>query len=115
MLRAFAEAAVGSRSFHLRLLELLAVSCHQIAVYLYQLDGVYHTHSDYEKWIHLPRDMGRWDSYRYPTAFCHTFYTAVEQYPNGVADVVGYWAEARIFGGVMLFDRGESETEVRID
>lgn len=33
-------------------------------------------------------------------------------YPNGLADVVGYWAEARIFGGVVLFDRGESELEV---
>lgn len=56
--------------------------------------------------------MTRWDSFRHPTAFCHAFYTAVEQYPNGVADVVAYWAEAKIFGGVVLFDRGESETEV---
>lgn len=98
--------------FHLRLLELLAVSCHQIAVHVYQLDGVNHKHCEYEKWINQPRDMTRWDSFRHPTAFCHTFYTAVEQYPNGVADVVAYWAEAKIFGGVVLFDRGESENEV---
>lgn len=33
-------------------------------------------------------------------------------YPNGWADVAGYWAEHHIFGGVVLFDRGESEEEV---
>lgn len=30
----------------------------------------------------------------------------------GVADVVGYWSEGRIFGGVVVFDRGGSEQEV---
>ncbi|KAH8198067.1 hypothetical protein TruAng_007739 [Truncatella angustata] len=32
-------------------------------------------------------------------------FTVYEQYPNGVADMVGYWAEDRILGGVLLFDR----------
>ncbi|KAG8167020.1 hypothetical protein KVR01_002709 [Diaporthe batatas] len=32
-------------------------------------------------------------------------YKDIEQYPHGVADAVGYWAEAQIFGGVILFDR----------
>ncbi|UPK96446.1 hypothetical protein LCI18_007381 [Fusarium solani-melongenae] len=113
LLNAFTEAAFGSMPFHLRLLELLVVSCHQIAVHIYQLDGGNHKHCEYERWINEPRDMSRWDSFRHPTAFCHTFYTAVDQYPNGVADVVAYWAEAKIFGGVVLFDRGESETECR--
>ncbi|KAF5969227.1 hypothetical protein FBULB1_10326 [Fusarium bulbicola] len=36
---------------------------------------------------------------------------AVDRYPNGDAHTVGYWAEAKIFGGVFVFDRGESETE----
>ncbi|KAM0209437.1 hypothetical protein ACHAQI_006484 [Fusarium lateritium] len=111
LLRAFAETTVNSRGYHLRMLELLAVSCHQIAVYLYQLDVANHTHLEFQKWIDEPRDMNRWDSFRHPSAFCHTFYTDVQQYPNGVADVAGYWAEAKIFGGVLLFDRGESETE----
>lgn len=35
----------------------------------------------------------------------HKNYRDFEQYPNGVADIVGYWAEAQIFGGVVLFDR----------
>lgn len=42
-----------------------------------------------------------------PTMFTHPFFTAHEQYPNGVADMVGYWAEDRIFGGVALFDHSQ--------
>ena len=48
-----------------------------------------------------------------PTVFFHGAYTAVDQYPKGVADMVGYWAESRLSGGVVLFDRGENETAVR--
>jgi hypothetical protein len=42
----------------------------------------------------------------------HEAYYDLQQYPNGVADVVGYWAEYHLFGGVVLFDRGESGTDV---
>lgn len=40
-----------------------------------------------------------------PTLFLHRNYQDFKQYPNEVADIVGYWAEAQIFGGVVLFDR----------
>ncbi|KAB5578811.1 hypothetical protein GE09DRAFT_1091117, partial [Coniochaeta sp. 2T2.1] len=36
-----------------------------------------------------------------------------EQYPDGLADVAGYWAEDLIFGGIVLFDGGESGLECR--
>lgn len=39
-------------------------------------------------------------------------YTDPAQYPRGIADVAGYWAEDIIFGGVVLFGRGESGTGV---
>ena len=42
------------------------------------------------------------------TPFCHPEYRMTEQYPAGEADVVGYWAENRIFGGVVLLDRSDS-------
>lgn len=48
-----------------------------------------------------------------PTAFYNGAYLAVDQYPKGVADTVGYWAESRVFGGVVIFDRGEDEMGVR--
>lgn len=49
---------------------------------------------------------------RPPCAFSNTEYQFDEQYPNGIADVAGYWAESKIFGGVVVFDRGPSGTEV---
>jgi hypothetical protein len=45
-----------------------------------------------------------------PTLFFHQWYTDYELYPNGVADAVGFWAEARILGGVVLFDRRDPKT-----
>ena len=47
-----------------------------------------------------------------PTPFAHPAYRYPEQYPRGLADVAGYWAESKIFGGVVVFDRGETEEEV---
>ncbi|KAG6364173.1 hypothetical protein INS49_005771 [Diaporthe citri] len=49
--------------------------------------------------------------YGSPTPFFVGGYAASDRYPNGWADVAGYWAEHHIFGGVVLFDRGESEEE----
>ncbi|KAI5861491.1 hypothetical protein GGS23DRAFT_598272 [Durotheca rogersii] len=109
---AFRETEPGSKQFHLRLLELLAVSCHQIAVCLYNVTGRNHHHAEYDEWRDEPRDMSTWGSYRPPIAFTHGPYKAIEQYPHGLADVAAYWVEARIFGGIIVFDRGETEIEV---
>ena len=46
-----------------------------------------------------------------PTLFNHQDYLDDDVYPEGVADVVGYWAEDRIFGGVPVFDRKEPAAE----
>lgn len=45
--------------------------------------------------------------------FYHRSYTLVKHYPFGILNVVGYWAETQVFGGVLLFDRGDSGLEVR--
>jgi hypothetical protein len=90
------------------------VSYHQIGGHLFRLDGAIHKHEEYERWRDEPHDMNRWDSYRNPSAFSYGYYVETEQYPDGVADVVGYWAEGRIFGGIVVFDRGETETEASI-
>jgi hypothetical protein len=47
-------------------------------------------------------------------AFAHQAYQNNKDYPQGFADVAGYWVEGQLFGGVIVFDRGESETEVRL-
>lgn len=43
----------------------------------------------------------------WPTMFIKTNFIAYEQYPNGIDDIVGYWAENRILGGVALFDHSQ--------
>lgn len=45
-----------------------------------------------------------------PTLFQHRIYRDYDQYPEGVADGVGYWAKTRILGGVALFDRRKPES-----
>lgn len=51
-------------------------------------------------------------------AFGHLFFSCwylyYGDYPFGTSDMAGYWAEDRIFGGVVLFERGESGKEVRL-
>lgn len=81
-------------------------------MYLFNLDDGVHKHSVYEAWRDLPRGKVKPGGYIAPTAFYHRSYLCYEQYPNGVADIVGYWAEAKIFGGVVIFDRGEDGTDV---
>lgn len=67
---------------------------------------------DYKIQIKEPCEETSWLGYPFPTFLYHVDYMDHEQYPLGVADMVGYWAETEVFGGVVLFDRGESETEV---
>jgi hypothetical protein len=102
----------GTKYFNVRLLELVAVACHDTAALLYQI-----TKGGVGK--HAERSPGPtildYDGVPYPpipTDFYHTEYRDWEQYPQGVADMVGYWAEFELFGGVVLFDRGDSEVEV---
>ena len=102
----------GSPEFHTRLIELLAQAINDFAVWLYQQDTNRHKHDALGVW--RPPDNMKW---HYPTTFpttlfCHPWYRDYDQYPNGIADCVGYWAEARIFGGVILFDRRDPQSVV---
>ncbi|KAK3942857.1 hypothetical protein QBC46DRAFT_457253 [Diplogelasinospora grovesii] len=121
-LQAFQEATPGSRAFHLRLIEMLAVSVHQIAAYIFDQrdDHANRNKQYYDAWVTEQQRQNAGDKesgyYTYtepPVVFYHPCYCDYEQYPRGIFDVVGYWAEAKIFGGVLLFDRGESETECK--
>ncbi|AEO58558.1 hypothetical protein MYCTH_2305981 [Thermothelomyces thermophilus ATCC 42464] len=123
LLYSFQASAPGSRAFHLRLIELAAVAVHQIAVFLYKQDTRVHDHHtndpDYTvdgatSWDwEPPQQSGGYYPLLVPpppwkTLFSHPYYVAHNQYPDGLADVVGYWAEDRIFGGVVLFDRSQT-------
>ena len=43
-----------------------------------------------------------------PTLLMLPHFAAHDNYPNGIADIAGYWAEDRILGGVPLFDRSRT-------
>lgn len=110
-------------------MEILARSVHQVAVILYNNNPDLSTSASSSlKDIHTwepPKDEsdpdGHWALWWQfnphgppPTLFRHTWYINPENYPEGAADMAGYWAESRILGGVVLFDRaaqacGESD------
>ena len=115
LLSAFQAASPGSRAFRTRLIEIVAVSIHQIAVLLYQNNSDLSTPGSALQAIHTwtsPQDdyngslWWRFNRDGPPaTLFRHTWYRDYTQYPYGAADVAGYWAENRVLGGVILFNR----------
>ncbi|KAK3297370.1 uncharacterized protein B0H64DRAFT_392019 [Chaetomium fimeti] len=123
LLEAFQAAAPNSRPFQLRLIELTAVTVHEIAVILHK--GKMRLHDRHTtdprnsveqvtRWRRqVEQDTGdsRYPPIRllgpWPTLFTHPQYCNYPEYPDGLADNVGYWAEDQIFGGVVLFDRSQ--------
>lgn len=89
------------------------IACHEIAAYLYQLDDGIHKHTEWTKWrakkrASLPenahgRERTKCGSH---IPFYATLYVDPDRFRNGLADVVGYWAEYQIFGGVVLLTVG---------
>lgn len=113
VLQRYQEVPAGSRASKLPLLELVAVAIHHIAAELFRLDGAFHKRDT--PCTSLKGDEG--DDIRrcfppWPTTFAVVGFTDTERFPAGIADVAGYWAEDVIFGGVVLFGRGESGTGV---
>lgn len=120
LLDAFQAADPSSRAFQLRLVELVAVAVHRIAVFLYKEDMRLHDrhitdpkHSvdQSTSWQHPgpPEETGIMRQvHPCSTLFIHPQYTADPLYPDGLADTVAYWAEDQILGGVVLFDRSQS-------
>ncbi|KAK4464402.1 hypothetical protein QBC42DRAFT_263327 [Cladorrhinum samala] len=107
LIRSYSRAPIGSKAFLLRLVELIASALHEIGVLLFQLDLRLHD-GDVDavtKWAADPADE---EALR-PTLLSHVFYMDHDVYPSGVADMVGFWAEDRIIGGVTAFDRRAEE------
>lgn len=103
----YQASAPGSATFNTRLIEMTAVAVHEVAAQLYSMQISHHAGDWIATWV-PPEDDDFWTWYpdgAWPTLFRHYWYKDHEQYPSGVADVVGFWAEARILGGVVLFDR----------
>ncbi|KAJ0120504.1 hypothetical protein J7T55_015233 [Diaporthe amygdali] len=117
IIQAYQDTLPGTIAWKLRLLELVVTACHDIAVYLYQMDNGVHKHAEHQAWRAKKLDTLSEDDLMErrklppPTLFWTSAYRDWSSYPNGLADMAGYWAEVQLFGGVVLFDRGESEKE----
>lgn len=97
---------------------MVAIAVHQIAAILFDLDTSIHKDDGIADWAAPKSDERYWQFYPdgpSPTLFRHPWYTNYRQYPRGVADMVGYWAEMRILGGVMLVDRRNPDVESGVD
>ncbi|KAG4278931.1 hypothetical protein FPRO04_06252 [Fusarium proliferatum] len=108
LLLTFQAASPGSRSFNTRLIEIIAIAVHQIAALLYGLEEGLHKNDGVIEWAPPKSDKIWWahcPNGPEPTMFFHPWYLSHNRYPNGIADMVGYWAESRILGGVVLFDQ----------
>lgn len=115
LLQAYQNSTPDSPAFTLRLLEMIAVACHDIGAFLYTKAKSDKHELERQGFIRnapVVRDPSGNPYPPKPTDFFRPEYQDLDQYPQGVADMVGYWAEFEIFGGAVLFDRGEEETDV---
>ncbi|KAI1272622.1 hypothetical protein F5Y07DRAFT_379353 [Xylaria sp. FL0933] len=100
LIDAYNNTSLGSRAFQARLIEMTVYAVHQIAVQLFRTETSIHDEKD---------GMGWWEDPKRermpPTLFQHHAYCDYHLFPEDLADGVAYWAENRIFGGVVLFDR----------
>jgi hypothetical protein len=82
-----------------------------MAVWLYKQDTNRHKGDALGTWRPSEDVLPLYPATFPTTIFCHPWYRDYDQYPEGIADSVGYWAEARILGGVLLFDRKNPDSE----
>lgn len=105
----YQSAPLDSRVSQLALVELIAVTVHAIAAHVFkQVDAGLH------KMRSTPAMSTTECSWRRKksTPFSLWRYDDPKQYPDGNADIAAHWAEDQIFGGIVLFGRGESGNAV---
>ncbi|KAL1854941.1 hypothetical protein Daus18300_011261 [Diaporthe australafricana] len=110
-LRRYQKCPTDSSTSKLPLVELVVIAMHRIAMLLHKLDNPHR--KDGTQMDTLCSTRGRASTVFHPTPFCLPDYADPAQYPEAVDDLPGYWAEDRIFGGVVLFGRGQDGTECK--
>ncbi|KAK2785372.1 hypothetical protein FQN51_003814 [Onygenales sp. PD_10] len=104
----YQDSTLFSTSFNMHLLELVAIAIHDLAGNLYLI-----VHPDgRDQVVEVCDDP--WVS-RELISLSTMFYCVPSRFPRAFLDVVGYWAEVQIFGGVVVFDRGPEEGKRHID
>lgn len=109
VLEQFQATDPDSDQFNLRLIEITAVAIHEISVTLFGDKNKYHDEDEIHRvtmWQTPPTVInsdGRQEVLPHPPPklilFYHYRYLNHENYPAGLADAAGYWAEVRIHIG----------------
>ncbi|KAK4657128.1 hypothetical protein QC762_210210 [Podospora pseudocomata] len=105
----YVQSTPDSKVFNTRLIELVAMALNEIGVLLFDVGIEVHQGTgdrSIEAITHWKQDP---DDETPPTTFHHPYYLHGDIYPLGVSNLVGYWAEDRILGGVVTFDRKAEE------
>jgi hypothetical protein len=100
----YQNAELESVEFKLRLLALVAVVLHDLAVRVFT---EFHPRGGPRHPDKIPFPDGTMT----PDLF-HPNYQYWQQYPRGPSDMVGYWAEAQILGGTVLFEHDQLDGKV---
>lgn len=96
----------------LRLLEIAAASVNTLAGMLY---ASFHPDTNIKPPELKIEDLRQCDlTGQFYVNFYHTHYRLFDGYPFGLLNVVGYWAEAELFGGVLLFEHVDTGSEVQL-
>jgi hypothetical protein len=103
--QAFHSASEGSDDLNLRLLEMLAVGLHNLAIKMFK--------QCHPRGCPHEENMGP----GIVPALEHPQYGNCPQYPNGSAEMVGYFAETMVFGlstwGLLIIGRQSHATFLR--
>jgi hypothetical protein len=117
VLDAYRKTPLGSPIFNTRLIELIAIAVHQIAGWMYEQGPLLSEDDELMSWRpKLAMDTERLREI-YPKGLPATFFQHSWYHDDNmcIADQVGYWAENRILGGVVLFDRRDLKLCSRAD
>jgi hypothetical protein len=119
VLQTYKDSRLGTREFRLRLIKTTAVVIHTLAALLFTATNQppYKCPEPRKKFIEVDGRFTPIDEFIpivSQTCLFHNHYRDVDLYPMGVADIVGFWAETHLFGGVVVFDHGKNGTEVGI-
>ncbi|KAI0433219.1 hypothetical protein F5Y09DRAFT_338823 [Xylaria sp. FL1042] len=108
LIDAYNNTTFDSCAFETLLIEMTVVAVHQITVQLCKSEMSLRENDGMGSWE--PAD----EETMPPTSFQHEDYRDYDIHPDGLADGVAYWAETRIFGGVVLFERCTPDSSLNL-